>query len=48
MAQNKNQKLIYLTPEAIQKLELLKELNGLDNSKVIEILLRKQKKLNIL
>lgn len=48
MAQNKSQKLVYLTDEAIQKLELLKNINGLDNSKVIEILLRKQKKLQLL
>lgn len=44
----KTQKLIYLSNEAIKKLELLKDINGLDNSKVIEILLRKVKKVNIL
>lgn len=44
----KTQKLIYLSDEAIKKLELLKDINGLDNSKVIEILLRKIKKVNIL
>ena len=45
MAQNKSQKLVYLTDEAIKKLELLKKINGFDNSKIIEILLKKQKKL---
>ena len=45
---NKKQKLIYLTNDAINKLELLKKINGFDNSKVIEILLKKQKKLNLI
>lgn len=45
---NKKQKLIYLTPEALEKLELLKNINGMDNSKIIEILIKKQKKLNLL
>lgn len=44
----KTQKLIYLSDDAIKKLELLKTINGLDNSKVIEILLRKIKKVNII
>lgn len=45
---NKKQKLIYLTDEAIDKLELLKKINGLDNSKIIDILLKKQKKLQLI
>lgn len=45
---NKKQKLIYLTDEAINKLELLKKINGLDNSKIIDILIKKQKKLNLI
>lgn len=45
---NKKQKLIYLTDEAINKLELLKKINGLDNSKIIDILLKKQKKLQLI
>ena len=45
---NKKQKLIYLTDDAIKKLELLKKINGFDNSKVIEILLNKQKNLNLI
>ena len=44
---NKKQKLIYLTDDAIKKLELLKKINGFDNSKVIEILLKKQKLIGI-
>jgi len=40
----KNQKLIYLTDEALEILKKLSEINGLDNSKVIEILLQKNKK----
>ncbi len=40
----KNQKLIYLTDEAMEILKKLSEINGLDNSKVIEILLHKNKK----
>ena len=44
----KRKKLIYLTDDAIKKLELLKKINGFDNSKVIEILLKKQKKLNLI
>lgn len=43
----KTQKLIYLSDEALQKLELLKQVNGLDNSKVIELLLRKIKKVQL-
>ena len=39
---------LYLTDDAIKKLELLKKINGFDNSKVIEILLKKQKKLNLI
>lgn len=45
---NKKQKLIYLTDDAIKKLELLKKINGFDNSKIIEILLKKQKKLQLI
>ena len=45
---NKKQKLIYLTDDAIKKLELLKKINSIDNSKVIEKLLKKQKKLNLI
>lgn len=45
---NKKQKLIYLTDEAINKLELLKKINGLDNSKIIDILIKKQKKLQLI
>ena len=45
---NKKQKLIYLTDDAIKKLELLNKINGFDNSKVIEILLKQQKKLNLI
>ena len=45
---NKKQKLIYLTDTALNKLELLKQYNGMDNSKIIEILLMKQKKLNLI
>ena len=45
---NKKQKLIYLTDDAIKKLELLKKINGFDNSKVIEIRLKKQKKLQLI
>ena len=45
---NKKQKLIYLTDDAIKKLELLKKINGFDHSKVIEILLKKQKKLQLI
>lgn len=45
---NKKQKLIYLTDEAINKLELLKKINGLDNSKIIDILIKKQKKLHLI
>ena len=45
---NKKQKLIYLTDDAIKKLELLKKINGFDNSKVIEIKIKKQKKLNLI
>ena len=45
---NKKQKLIYLTDDAIKKLELLKKINDFDNSKVIEILLKKQKKLQLI
>lgn len=45
---NKKQKLIYLTDESIKKLELLKKINGLDNSKIIDILIKKQKKLNLI
>ena len=44
---NKKQKLIYLTDDAIKKLELLKKINGFDNSKVIEILLKKKIKFDI-
>lgn len=44
----KNRKTIYLTDEALKKLEILTNINGMDNSKVIEILLRKIKKVNIL
>ena len=43
----KQQKLIYLSDEAIKKLEQLKSVNGLDNSKIIDILLKKQKKLQL-
>lgn len=43
----KTQKLIYLSDEAIQKLEILKTVNNLDNSKVIEILLKKVKKIEL-
>lgn len=45
---NKKQKLIYLTDETINKLELLKKINGLDNSKIIDILIKKQKKLQLI
>lgn len=45
---NKKQKLIYLTDDAIKKIELLKKINGLDNSKIIDILIKKQKKLNLI
>ena len=45
---NKKQKLVYLTDDAIKKQELLKKINGFDNSNVIEILLKKQKKLNLI
>lgn len=44
---NKTKKTIYLTQEAIKKLELLSNLNGLDNSKILDILLKKQKKLQL-
>lgn len=47
-AMNKKQKLIYLTDDAINKLELLKKINGLDNSKIIDILIKKQKKINLI
>ena len=45
---NKRQKLIYLTDDAIKKLELLKKINGFDNSKVNEIQKKKQKKLQLI
>ena len=45
---NKKQKLIYLTDDAIKRLELSKKINGFDNSNVIEILLKKQKKLQLI
>lgn len=40
----KNKKTIYLTDEALKKLEILTNVNGMDNSKVIDILLKKVKK----
>ena len=40
---NKKQKLIYLTPESIEKLKLLQQINGIDQSKIIDILIKKQK-----
>lgn len=45
---NKKQKLIYLTSESLEKLELLKKINGLDHSKIIDLLIKKQKKLNLI
>lgn len=45
---NKKQKLIYLTDESIEKLKLLQQINGLDQSKIIDILIKKQKKLNLI
>jgi hypothetical protein len=45
---NKKQKLIYLTPESIEKLKLLQQINGIDQSKIIDILIKKQKKLNLI
>lgn len=44
---NKNKKSIYLSNNAIKKLKLLKSLNGLDASKIIELLIAKQKKLQL-
>lgn len=41
---NKKQKLVYLTDESIEKLKLLQQINGLDQSKIIDILIKKQKK----
>lgn len=45
---NKKQKLVYLTPDALEKLELLKQVNGLDHSKIIDLLIKKQKKLQLI
>lgn len=45
---NKKQKLIYLTDESIEKLKLLQQINGLDQSKIIDILIKKQKKMNLI
>jgi hypothetical protein len=45
---NKKQKLVYLTDESIEKLKLLQQINGLDQSKIIDILIKKQKKLNLI
>lgn len=45
---NKKQKLIYLTLESIEKLKLLQQINGIDQSKIIDILIKKQKKLNLI
>ena len=45
---NKKQKLVYLTDDARKKLELVKKIKSFDNSKVIEILLKKQEKLNLI
>lgn len=45
---NKKQKLVYLTNESIEKLKLLQQINGLDQSKIIDILIKKQKKLNLI
>lgn len=44
---NKKQKLVYLTDESIEKLKLLQQINGLDQSKIIDILIKKQKKLQL-
>lgn len=43
----KTKKTIYLTEEALKKLELLSNINGFDNSKILDILLKKQKKLQL-
>lgn len=43
----KNKKTIYLTDEALKKLEILTNVNGMDNSKVIDILLKKVKKVTL-
>ena len=45
---NKVKKTIYLTEEALKKLELLSNINGFDNSKILDILLKKQKKLQLI
>lgn len=45
---NKKQKLVYLTDESIEKLKLLQQINGLDQSKIIDILIKKQKKMNLI
>lgn len=45
---DKTKKLIYLTDEAIEKLEQLKVINGMGYSNIIDILIKKQKKLNLI
>lgn len=47
MKNEKKQKLFYLTEATIKKLETIAKINGLDNSKTLEILINKQKKLQL-
>lgn len=44
---NKKAKCIYLSDKAIKKLELLKNINNIDHSKIIDILILKTKKLEL-
>lgn len=44
----KKQKNVYLTEKALQKLELLKQINCMDYSMIVELLIKKQKKLQLL
>lgn len=44
---NKKPKCIYLSDEAIKRLKDLKAVNGMDASKIINILILKNKKLQL-